>query len=322
MSPKLDGKLATCLHLVSDKRGGRLDKFLAGRFPYLSRSYLQKLIADGFVAVNGRAPRASLDIKEGDGIAITLPPTPGLEPQPIPLNIAYEDEEMLVVDKPAGLPTHPGSGRRDHTLVNAILAYCPSLQGVGEAGRPGIVHRLDKDTSGLVMVAKTEKALRTLSGQFKSRSVAKRYLVLVKGRVEPKEGVIEAPIGRSPRHRTKMAVVSGGREAITRYKVLRYLGECTLLEIAPETGRTHQIRVHLAAIGHPVVGDPSYGTKHPGLDRQFLHACFLGFKLPRSGLYIELQSELPPDLQSALKVLSPAELNPSDWLSSRVGRAR
>ena len=306
MSPGPEGQPPTTLHLVSDGPGGRLDKYLAHHYPHLSRSYLRKLIADGYVTVSGRSARPSLEVKNGDRITIIIPPVPShqIDPEPVPLCLAYEDEEMLVVDKPAGIPTHPGAGRRDHTLANALLAYLPSLKGIGDPERPGIVHRLDKDTSGLVMIAKTEQALQYLSRQLKARSVVKRYIALVKGRVGPQGGVIEAPLGRSPRHRKRMAVVSGGREAVTRYKVLRALEGYTLLEVAPETGRTHQIRVHLAAIGHPVVGDATYGSRQPGLSRHFLHASFLGFRLPGSGRYIEMRADLPSDLKAALETLS------------------
>ncbi len=313
MSPSPEGQPPPPLRLVSDDTGGRLDRYLAGRYPHLSRSYLQKLIADGRVTVNGRPVRPSLEVKEGDSITILLPPPPSprVEPEPMPLRVMYEDDEVLVVDKPAGLPTHPGAGHSDHTLANALLAHRPSLRGIGDPDRPGLAHRLDKDTSGLVMVAKTEQTLRALSGQLKARSIVKRYIALVKGRVEPPEGVIEAPIGRSPRQRKKMAVVRGGREAMTRYKVLQLFDGYTLLEVAPETGRTHQIRVHLAAIGHPVVGDPAYGSRHPGLNRHFLHASFLGFRLPGDGRYIEVRSELPAELQTALEALSPDSPAPS-----------
>jgi len=206
-----------------------------------------------------------------------------------------------VIDKPAGLAVHPAPGHPGHTLVNAVLFHFPHLADIGDSLRPGIVHRLDKDTSGLMLVAKNRIAQANLINQFKARSVSKAYLALVKGHLTPERGVIEAEIGRDPRNRKRMAVVSGGREARTEYQVVQYTGDYTLLEIRPETGRTHQIRVHLVAIGYPVVGDSVYGVKSPHLSRQFLHACRLGFKLPSIGEYAEFTSQLPPDLQQALR---------------------
>jgi len=205
------------------------------------------------------------------------------------------------VDKPAGLTVHPTPGHTSHTLVNALLAHLPHLADIGDWLRPGIVHRLDKDTSGLMLVAKNSKAQANLIGQFKSHSVAKAYLALVRGRLTPETGIIEAAIGRDPRNRKKMAVVEGGREARTEYQVIKYIRDYTLVEVRPETGRTHQIRVHLGAIGFPVVGDKIYGVRSPFVPRQFLHASRLGFRLPSSGEYIEFKSELPADLERALE---------------------
>ena len=288
--------------LVVDGPSSRLDRYLTKLYPDRSRSYIQKLIANGYVRVNDRLSRASMKVKQSDRIEITFPPdfVEGLVPESIPLTVVYEDEEVLVVDKAAGIPTHPGPGNPNRTLANALLARHPDLKGVGDPERPGIAHRLDKDTSGLLVVAKSNVALEGLSRQFKSWSVVKRYIGLVKGRVDSDKGVIEAPIGRSTRHRKRMAVVTEGRQSITRYKVLKRLDKHTLLEVSPKTGRTHQIRVHLAAIGHPVAGDITYGSRHPGLARQFLHASFLGFRHPVTGERIELNSELPDDLKLAL----------------------
>ena len=206
----------------------------------------------------------------------------------------------MVIDKPAGLTVHPAPGHYTGTMANAILARIPNLE-TGETNRPGIVHRLDKDTSGLIVVAKNPAAHMKLSEQFRSRAVAKVYLALVKGHLTPEEGIIEASIGRHPRHRKRMAVVSIGRQARTEYKVIKYLGHYSLLEVRPKTGRTHQIRVHLAAVGYPILGDAIYGVKSDYLSRQFLHAYRLGFKLPSSGEYREFQSKLPGDLTQALK---------------------
>jgi len=206
---------------------------------------------------------------------------------------------VIVVDKPAGLTVHPAPGHYTHTLVNAILAHAPEID-CGETSRPGIVHRLDKDTSGLIIVAKNNTAHMKLAGQFKNRSVKKVYLALVQGHLSPLEGSIEAKIGRDPRDRKRMAVTEKGREACTAYKVIKYLNNYTLLEIKPQTGRTHQIRVHLAAIGFPIVGDAVYGAKSAYLSRQFLHAQKLSFRLPSTGEYREFTSEMPPDLAQAL----------------------
>ncbi len=288
---------------ISDASGIRLDKFVGETCPELSRTHAQKLIAEGFITVNGKAAKASLKLNSGDKVDITIPPEPPspLSPEAIPLHIVYEDKDVLVVDKPAGLTVHPAPGHPGHTLVNAVLAYLPELAENGDTLRPGIVHRLDKDTSGLMLVARNRVAQANLSEQFRSHSVSKSYLVLVKGKLTPENGVIEADIGRDPRNRQRMAVVSRGREARTEYRVIRYIGNYSLLEIKPETGRTHQIRVHLAAIGFPVVGDATYGVKSPHLPRQFLHASRLGFKLPSTGEYVEFESPLPPDLEQALR---------------------
>jgi len=291
------------LGFVADIPGIRLDKFVGERCPELSRTYAQKLITDGLITVNGRVVKASLKLDTGDKVAVSIPPeTPlPLEPEPIPLNILYEDADLMVLDKPAGLTVHPAPGHPGHTLVNAVLNYLPELANDEDSLRPGIVHRLDKDTSGLILVAKNRIAQAGLSEQFSSRSVAKSYLALVKGRLTPEIGSIEAAVGRDPHHRQRMAVVTRGREARTGYRVIRYLGNYSLLEITPETGRTHQIRVHLAAIGYPVVGDATYGVKSPHLSRQFLHASRLGFRLPSTGKYVEFESSLPPDLEQALR---------------------
>jgi 23S rRNA pseudouridine1911/1915/1917 synthase len=288
---------------TADTPGARLDRFLGEKCPGLSRTHAQKLIAAGLVTVNGRAARASLRLNTGDRIDVSIPPeAPShLTPEEISLRIVYEDTDLMVIDKPAGLAVHPAPGHPAHTLVNAVLGHLPGLAGDGESLRPGIVHRLDKDTSGLIVVAKNRVAQANLAGQFKSRTVVKHYLVLVKGRLSPETGIIEANIGRDPRHRQRMAVVTGGRAARTEYRVVKYTGDYSLLEIKPETGRTHQIRVHLAAIGFPVVGDATYGVPSPHLARQFLHAGRIGFKLPSTGEYVEFQSPLPPDLERALR---------------------
>ncbi len=291
--------------LTADEGDTRLDKYVCARVPELSRTRVQKLIAAGNITVNGQPAKPGLRLNPGDRIDIDIPPAPPreLKPEAIPLKIIYEDDDLLVVDKPAGLTVHPAPGHPAHTLVNAILAHFPHLADIGDSLRPGVVHRLDKDTSGVMLVAKNSAAQADLARQFKSHSVTKAYLALVRGRLEPENGIIEADIGRDPHNRKKMAVVAVGREARTEYRVIKYIGGYTLLEIIPETGRTHQIRVHLAAIGFPVVGDKVYGVKSPHLSRQFLHACRLGFKLPATSDYVEFESELPADLAQALEAI-------------------
>ena len=290
---------------VADEPGVRLDKYVGEKCQELSRTQAQKLVKNGHVKVNDRVAKAGLKLNIGDRLTITMPPPPGpLSPEAIPLNILYEDDDVLVVDKPAGLTVHPAPGHPSNTLVNAILFHFPHLADMGDSLRPGVVHRLDRDTSGVMLVAKNSAAQENLIEQFKARSVVKAYLVLVRGHLTPEDGIIEAPIGRDPRNRKRMAVVAEGREARTQYHVIKYTGDYTLLEVRPETGRTHQIRVHLLAIGYPVVGDRVYGLKSPYLSRQFMHACQLGFRLPSTGEYVEFESELPPDLAQALKEIA------------------
>ena len=283
----------------------RLDKYLTQVLPQFSRAYLQKLIVQGYILVNGQRTKANQRLSNVDSITVELPPL-SLYPlaEPIPLTIIYEDEEILVIDKPAGLTVHPAPGHPSHTLVNAILAHCPDLAMSNELMRPGIVHRLDKDTSGLIVIAKNDSAREYLAAQFKSRTVTKGYFVLVKGRLSPDQGIIEAPIGRDPHSRRRMAIVETGKEATTRYQVRKYLDNYTLVEVTPLTGRTHQIRVHLSAIGYPVIGDSLYGTKSTHLNRQFIHAYRLGFCLPSTKQYQEFIAPLPVDLEQALEHLA------------------
>ena len=283
----------------------RLDKYLTQVLPQFSRAYLQKLIVQGYILVNGQRAKSNQRLSKVDRITVELPPLP-VHPsaEPIPLTIIYEDEDILVIDKPAGLTVHPAPGHPIHTLVNAVLAHCPGLAMSNELMRPGIVHRLDKDTSGLIVIVKNDFAQEYLAAQFKSRTVTKGYLVLVKGRLSPEQGIIEAPIGRDPHSRRRMAIVEAGKEASTKYKVRKYLNNYTLVEVTPITGRTHQIRVHLSAIGYPVVGDPVYGIKSAHLNRQFIHAYRLGFRLPSTKQHQEFKSPLPIDLEQALEYLT------------------
>jgi 23S rRNA pseudouridine1911/1915/1917 synthase len=289
------------------KAGIRLDKFVSENCPGISRSQAQKLIDDGKVLVNGTVEKSSHKTEAGEKIEITVPPPvpTGLLPEAIPVKIIYEDDDLLVIDKPAGLTVHPAPGHPSHTLVNAVLSHLNDIEDEGGVTRPGIVHRLDKDTSGVMLVAKNNVALANLANQFKARTVKKTYITLVKGILRPDKGVIDAPIGRDSGDRKKMAVTgeSRGRAARTNYRVIRYVGKNTLLKIMPETGRTHQIRVHLAAIGYPVFGDITYGKKSAFLNRQFLHAHKIGFNLPATGKWVEFESPLPEDLEQALKEL-------------------
>ena len=283
----------------------RLDVYLAQKRSDLTRARLQKLIAEGCVRLNGSPARPSQKVRAGDRVLLTVPPPrpTDLTPQRIPLDLVYQDEEVAVVDKPAGLPVHPGPGHPDGTLVNGLLALCPDIQGIGGDIRPGIVHRLDKDTSGLMAVAKTHAAHQSLSEQLKSRRVTKGYLALATGKVMPAEGLIDAPIARDSRNRKRMAVTAGGRESRTCYRTLENPSGHTLLELLLETGRTHQIRVHLAYLGYPLLGDDTYGRSSPLLARQFLHAYNLGFEHPNSGEWMDFHSGLPGDLTAVLEHL-------------------
>lgn len=296
---------------VVDRPGVRLDRYVADECPALSRSQAQRLIAEGLVLVNGAPARSSMKPEVGDTVAVALPPPATPEPERIPFTILYEDDDILVIDKPAGLAVHPAPGRPGHTLVNALLAYLAVPPDTGDPLRPGIVHRLDMDTSGVMVIAKNRAAQAHLKEQFRSRQVAKTYVALVRGRLTPERGAIEAPIGRDPGNPRRMAVAEEGRgrEARTRYRVLRYADGCSLLEVFPETGRTHQIRVHLAAIGHPVVGDVTYGAPPTGRPRgeqvrQFLHASRIRFRLPSTREFVEFESGMPADLSGALERLS------------------
>jgi 23S rRNA pseudouridine1911/1915/1917 synthase len=298
--------------VVTDAEAGeRIDRVLAGRSIGLSRSAAQRLIRDGHVRIDGTVvrdadvrPRAGADV-----IVLPAPPPPShAEPEAIPLRVLHEDDDLLVLDKPAGLVVHPGPGHAHGTLVHGLLREFPEIAGVGDPERPGIVHRLDRDTSGLLVVARTEDAARALVEALAAREVDRRYLALVGGIPDARRGAIDAPIGRSTRQRTRMAVREGGRPARTAYEVAAEWPDrdVALLECRLESGRTHQIRVHLGAIGHPVVGDLAYGGRPGtdlGLDRPFLHATSLGFEHPVTGERLDFESRLPGELAAAIAAL-------------------
>ncbi len=286
----------------------RLDRFLTQCFPNQSRSRLQAWIKEGLVTVNGRrAKKAGQMLEGGETVEVRVPPVRPTEvqPEPIPLEILFENEDVLVVNKPAGMVVHPAPGNESGTLVNAVLAHVPNLEGVGGMLRPGIVHRLDKDTSGVIIVAKNDRAHRFLQEQFKERRTEKVYLALVDGAPPTPRGRIEAPIGRDTTHRQRMKVVPSGkgREAVTVYHTIERFREHTLLAAHPLTGRTHQIRVHLAFLGCPVVGDTVYGRRRPTLPlgRHFLHAYRLTITLPGEDTPRTFEAPLPPELQAALE---------------------
>jgi 23S rRNA pseudouridine1911/1915/1917 synthase len=305
--------------------GARLDRWLAKARIGLSRNRLQKLIDEGRVLVNGRAAKPSLKLKAGDKLALAIPPRRQgrVLAEPAPLTVVHEDASLLVLDKPAGIVVHPGAGVQSGTLVNALLHHAPEVATVGGEGRPGIVHRLDRDTSGLLVVARTEEAYLALTTALKDRKVKRVYHAIVWGDPGPSEGIIDLPVGRDPKDRKRMAVIRGpgGKLARTRWRVLERFGMATLIEARLETGRTHQIRVHLAALRHPVVGDPTYGGRVKKmlslrqsersladallrlLKRQALHAVELEFVHPVTGRMLHFESEPPSDIREALERL-------------------
>ena len=280
----------------------RLDYYLAGLGLGLTRSRLRQLIDSGDVLVNDAPVKPAHRVRPGDRVLVNVPtPRPAVAvPQDIPLTVVYQDSDLVVIDKPAGLAAHPGPGHPDQTLVNGLLALCPDIQGIGGEIRPGIVHRLDKDTSGLIIAAKNEAAHHNLSRQIKGRTVQKGYLALVEGVPSRDSGVIDAPIGRDPRRRTRMAVTADGRESRTGYRLLERAGRYSLLELQLHTGRTHQARVHLSWLGHPLLGDSVYGKRSRLLPRHFLHAHSLAFAHPATGEPLQFRSPLPLDLEAAL----------------------
>ncbi|MDQ2655691.1 MAG: RluA family pseudouridine synthase [Chloroflexota bacterium] len=298
------------LHPEKPDLGTRLDKYLADQLPDMSRAMLQGLIEDGQVLVDGVQRKSKFRVTPGQVVAVDIPPVADdeIQPDPIPLEIVYEDADVIVVNKPAGMVVHPAPGHPRGTLANALVAHVPEI-AVGGSHRPGIVHRLDKDTSGLIVAAKTDRGKLTLVDQWAARSVDKTYITLVSGSPEEDEATIDAPIMRDTQNRQRMAVHRNGRDAVSHFKVLERFPDATLLEVTIETGRTHQIRVHLAFAGLPVVGDPVYGR--PGSDpvhagRQLLHASRLGFELP-NGSRVTFEAPLPEDFAAALQELRERE---------------
>ncbi|MHB0977164.1 MAG: RluA family pseudouridine synthase [Candidatus Aquicultorales bacterium] len=298
------------LRVSPEQAGKRLDAVLAFEDVVTSRNFAQRLIESGNVLVDGKVVDKHYKLREGQLIEGVIPPPAELEvePEDIPLDVKFEDSDLIVLSKPAGMVVHPAHGHYSGTLVNALMAHTKDLSGIGGVLRPGIVHRLDKDTSGLMLVAKNDFCHQALSRALKDRRISRSYMALVHGRFRETEGRVEAPIGRSARDRQRMAVHAPvAREAVSRYRVLEELGDYTLVEVSLETGRTHQIRVHMAHVHHPVVGDPVYGhrreRKELGLGRQFLHAYKIRFSHPRTGRELEFLDDLPDDLATVLEKL-------------------
>jgi 23S rRNA pseudouridine1911/1915/1917 synthase len=322
----IEGGQHFSLHVTAKDRGKRLDQFLSQIDLVLSRSQAKNLIEERVILLNQKPAKPSVHLKQGDLIAGTIPkPKPlSLEPEPTPLNILYEDPSIIVLNKPAGMVVHPAVGNPSGTLVNALLYHCQDLSGINGVLRPGIVHRLDKDTSGVMVVAKDDEAYHHLIKQFRNRTVEKVYLAIAYGKFNQAEGLIDAAIGRHPKERKRMSTrTKKGRIAITRWKRVESLDGFSLLEIYPQTGRTHQIRVHLSSMGHPLLGDPLYGRKgRPGsiqdpvlkecvrrMSRQALHAHRLAFDHPRTGGRVQFEAPLPQDIQEAL-----------EWLRSQINK--
>lgn len=293
-----------------DQRGSRMDAFLASVTDQtLSRTYIQRLMEKGMVCVNGKVEGLKkYKVREGDRITLMIPNPETLDvtAENIPLDMVYEDEDVAVINKPKGMVVHPAPGNEQGTLVNALLYHCKDLSSIGGIIRPGIVHRIDKDTSGLIMIAKNDKAHLSLAGQLKDHSITRVYNAIVYDNIKEDEGTVDQPIGRNPNNRFKMGIVyEGGRHAVTHYRVLERFGNFTFMEARLETGRTHQIRVHMAYIKHPLMGDQVYGPQRKvyGAETQMLHARILGFQHPSSGEYMEFSAELPDEFQRILTIL-------------------
>lgn len=296
--------------IVSEEsEGERVDKYLTTLMDSLSRSYLQKLLKEAHVTVDGQPVKANYRVRTEDAVRVLLPPliTPDILPEDIPLDVLYEDEDVIVVNKPKDMVVHPAPGHYSGTLVNALLYHCHNLSGINGVLRPGIVHRIDKDTTGSIIACKNDAAHASIAEQLKNHSIVRRYHAIVCGRLPESEGTIRTMIGRHPTDRKKMAVVrEGGKDAVTHYRVLQQFEKYTYVECVLETGRTHQIRVHMASIGHPLLGDEIYGTpsRQYKLQGQCLHAKILGFSHPSTGEYIETDAPLPAYFEHLLTVFS------------------
>lgn len=294
------------LNYEVNEQKGRIDKVLSQVYPAHSRSQIQNWLKDSHVFVNGEVVKANYKVKQGDKIEIEIPEVKELEvvAQNIPLDIVFEDDDIIVVNKSQGMVVHPSAGHPDHTLVNGLLYHSKNLSGINDVIRPGIVHRIDKDTSGLLMVAKNDQAHEFLSEQLKSRKALRKYVALVHGVIPHEKGTIEAPIGRSKENRQKQAVIEGGKLAVTHFTVLERFDEFTLIECQLETGRTHQIRVHLNYIGYPIAGDPMYGPRKTlEGNGQFLHAQTIGFEHPKTHKELLFSSKLPEIFENQLNLL-------------------
>ena len=294
---------------IQENQQMRLDKYLAEQFPEQTRSYLQKLIKEGQVLVNGKTVKSGYQLSKGDEVSVTIPEPKELdvEPQKMELDIVYEDEDVILINKPKGMVVHPAPGHTTDTLVNGLLYHCKdNLSGINGVARPGIVHRIDRDTTGILIVCKNDMSHNSIAAQLKEHSINRRYRALVHGNLKEDTGTVEGPIGRHPVDRKKMAINErNGKPAVTHYTVLERFGNYTLIECKLETGRTHQIRVHMTSIGHPLVGDEVYGpAKCPfKLQGQCLHAMVLGFVHPRTGEYMEFSADLPEYFEELLKKL-------------------
>ncbi|WP_338064552.1 RluA family pseudouridine synthase [Vagococcus coleopterorum] len=295
------------LNMTIEEQTGRIDKAIVEEFADFSRSQIQQWLKDGFVTVNGEVVKSNYKVKAGDEIEIIrqAPVELKIEAEDIPLEIVYEDDDVVVVNKPQGMVVHPSAGHASGTMVNALLFHIKNLSSINDVVRPGIVHRIDKDTSGLLMVAKNDEAHESLSKQLKDKTVVRRYVALVHGEIPHEKGTVDAPIGRSKINRQSQAVIEGGKPAVTHFKVLEKFEDFTLIECQLETGRTHQIRVHMQYIKYPIAGDPLYGPRKtlPGTG-QYLHAKSLGFVHPKTGEELYFEADLPENFQEILKTLN------------------
>ena len=284
--------------LVVEFSDVRLDQYVSEKQADISRTRAARLIREGYIKLDGRVVKPSAKLSLGQKISIRALNTQevNLQAEDIPLSVVYQDEDIIVINKPPGMLVHPGAGHPGGTLMNAVLSMCPELSGMSSTMRPGLVHRLDKDTSGIIIVAKNEKALTDMSDQFKNRLVVKKYMALVKGNLSDRTAIIDGPIRRDRSERKRMSVAEGGKESTTRYELMQRYRSFDMVDVIPLTGRTHQIRVHFSSIGHPVAGDALYGGKTDRLDRQFLHAYSLSFRHPTSGDDLCFDSKLPKDL--------------------------